>query len=131
MGNSGYGIRAFDGDLTINGGQITATASDEQCGDAISAVDLTINDGQITATTSGYGACGLKAYNDVTIMGGVITATATGDSGSYGIQAERVIINSGQVTAWGSYKGIGSTYYDEGGISLSWKNTTDFIDANS
>ena len=91
---------------------------------------LTINGGKITATVNGEDACGLKAYNNLTINSGVITATATGDR-AYGILANYgVIINGGQVTARGSKKGICSTNA-AGGISLSWKNTTDFIDANS
>ena len=101
-------------------------------GDAILVGDLTINGGKITAIASGDDGCGLRASNNVTINGGVITARATCDLGvsaSYGIKAvKRVIINGGQVTAWGSKKGV---YSNAGSISLSWKNTTDFIDVNS
>ena len=101
-------------------------------GDAIFTNNLTINGGKITAAASGEDASGLKAYNNVTINGGVVNATATGNDNSFGIKAEgRVIFNGGQLTATGSNKGICSQYGDLGAISLSWKNTTDFIETNS
>lgn len=123
-------VLSADKHITINGGIITATAGKFSLY-GIFAADLTINGGVITATANGEDACGLKASDNLTINSGVITATATGDGVSFGIQAEHVIINGGQVTARGSNYGICSTYYKAGGISLSWKNTTDFIDANS
>ena len=96
---------------------------------AILVENLTINGGKITATANGGDACGLKAYNNLTINSGVITATATGAGACFGILANYgVIIKGGQVTARGSNYGILSS---AGDISLSWKNTTDFIDANS
>ncbi len=129
------GIYGTDATLTIYGqtngtGELNVYTSGYS-GHAIVVDDLTINGGKITAKARGEDASGLWASNNVTINGGVITATATGDGESFGIRAERVIINSGQVTVQGSNKGICSDCFDEGGISLSWKNTTDFIDANS
>ena len=99
--------------------------------DVIYVGDLTINGGKITAETNGDGS-GLRADNNVTINGGVITATATGNGECFGIRAKKcVIIKGGQVTAQGNNKGVYSAYSGADGISLSWKNTTDFIDANS
>ena len=116
----------FAADLTINGGKITATANGENACGLRATNNLTINSGVITATANGEDGSGLSATNNITINSGVITATATWDR-AYGILAGyRVIINGGQVTARGSNYGINA-----GGISLSWKNTTDFIDANS
>ena len=124
------GIIGTDATLTIYG-QANGTGELNEYtrgynGDAILVGDLTINGGKITATANGEDACGLRALNNLTINSGVITATATGDGVSFGIRAEQVIIYGGQVTARGSNYGINA-----GGISLSWKNTTDFIDANS
>ena len=122
----------FAADLTINGGKITATANGDGGSGLRATNNITINSGVITATANGEGGSGLSATNNITINSGVITATATGAGACFGILAAyRVIINGGQVTARGSNYGICSTYNDAGGIWLSWKNTTDFIDANS
>lgn len=134
--NSGRGLFGTAATLTIYGqangtGELNVYTSGEN-GDAIFASDLTINGGKITAAASGEDASGLKAYNNVTINGGVVNATATGNGECLGIKAiERVIFNGGQLTATGSNKGICSQYGDLGAISLSWKNTTDFIETNS
>ena len=121
-------VLSADNHITINGGIITATAGNFSLY-AIFAADLTINGGKITATANGEDACGLKASDNLTINSGVITATATGAGACFGILANYgVIIYGGQVTARGSNYGIRS---NAGDISLSWKNTTDFIDANS
>ena len=133
-GNSVRGIDGSQATLTIYGqangtGELNIYTSGWQ-GDAILVRDFTINGGIITAIASGEDASGLKASNNVTINGGVITASATGSGDCYGIKATNsVTINGGQVTANGSNKGIRSNM--SGGISLSWKNPTDFIDANS
>lgn len=138
-GNSVRGIdesEATRATLTIYGqangtGELNVYTSGGN-GDAIYASNLTINGGKITASAIGWDASGLRASNNITINGGVINARGWfGENDmNYGILATSVIINGGQVTAQGSNKGINSTD-TFGGISLSWKNTTDFIDANS
>ena len=92
--------------------------------------NLTINGGEVNATaTANYGIGIYAQGGSVTINGGEVTATATASNG-YGIQAENgsVNINGGQVTASGTQYGI---YAYNGNITLGWNNATDFILANS
>ena len=144
--NIGSSESPIDSERGIDGTESTLTVYGQASGtgelnvftsgwnkDAILVDYLTINGGKITASASGEDASGLRAYENVTINGGVINASATGTSQwggvvseSFGVKAYRVIFNGGQLTAWGSNKGILAS-----DISLSWKNLSDFIEANS
>lgn len=73
--SSGYGIEAWDG-LTINGGIIKASITSTSDGNnAINAGDVVINGGTVTATASGdaYAIFG----NNVSILGGTVVANGT------------------------------------------------------
>ena len=116
------------GNITINGGAITATGSTSGAGIGGSlrgnSGNITINGGTVTATSSwgaGIGGGNKGSGNTITINGGTVTATAInggsyslgygagiggGDSGSGGT----IIINGGTVTATGgnqAKRGIG------------------------
>ena len=67
---SSSGISANIGcNLTINGGNVTATGSNA----GISANNVTINGGIVTATGGDYG---IYAQNNVTLGGGIVTANS-------------------------------------------------------
>ena len=116
--NGGIHAQEEGSSITINGGNITATANDSSdavIGSANVLVDgsyhnscesVTINGGYITATNNNYGAAIGSGYsgscNNITINGGTITAEAnygaaigSGDSANCG----DITINGGVVTA--------------------------------
>ena len=126
-GQSGILITTATGDfgiysnsyITISGGTVTATGTDHS--GIYSNSYITINDGTVTATG---GDNGIYSYEGVSISGGTVTAT-----GNYGIDGNNgVTISGGSVTATGDNNGI---YSQNGNITLSWTNSTDFIKASS
>ena len=102
-GSTGCGIKADDGDITVNGGIISATSAARE-GIYAQYGSVTINRGSVTATSNStaYTPYGIHAKNDITINGGIVSATGN----SYGIEA------------WGT-------------ITLGWTNPTDRITASS
>ena len=86
-------IRTNNGDITINGGIISATSSYHSGIYAYGSGSVTINRGSVTATGSGY--YGIFANNNVTINGGTVSATG----GIYGINAGDGTITLGCATA--------------------------------
>ena len=111
-----YGQNAGTGSLDVYGNN------------GIWASNVTINGGRISAT----GSLSYGIYGYITINGGQVTANGA-RNGIYGDSG--ITINGGQVTANG---GTGETvenacgilgYY--GDIILGWKNSDDFITANS
>jgi len=107
-GSTGCGIKADEGDITVNGGIISATSNNSM---GIWARNF----------SSGNG--------NVTINRGSVTATSNGGSSSYGIYANNnVTINGGIVSATGNSDGI---YASGSTITLGWTNATDRIYANS
>ena len=115
-------------DLTINGGQITATANRDNSNGIYAERYLTINGGQVTATATGTNSNGIKVQNNLTINGGQVTANGS----RCGIDASGITINCGQLTATSS----NNSAFDAGGIfsnniTLGWTNADDFIQASS
>ena len=66
-----YGLYVNEGNFTINGGSVTATAKND--GIFVGKGDLTINDGDVIVTA---GNKGILAYKDFIINGGHVTVTA-------------------------------------------------------
>ena len=112
------------GTITINGGSVTATGSENGAGigggNGENAGTITINGGSITATGgrngAGIGSGFEGSGGNITINGGTVIATSengagigSGEHGSYG----NITINSGSVDATGGYAaaGIGSGGY--------------------
>ena len=140
----GFGSGGSGGEVTIHGGEVTATGGNGGAGIGGgyngSGGEVTIYGGTVTAT--GYSGAGIGGgYNgsggEVTIYGG--TVTATGESSGAGIGGGQngnggaVTISGGTVTATGesSGAGIGSGY---GGSSGTFSTGTDghaFIIASS
>jgi hypothetical protein len=122
-GSAGYGIKADDGDITVNGGIISATSNSNDGILADGSGSVTINRGSVTVTSSGSYTYGINAKNNFIINGGTVSATGT----SKGIfSASNVTINGGTVSATGNDTGIEAT----GTITLGWTNATDRIYAN-
>ena len=98
------------GDVTINGGVITATGSDRGAaigsGGTVSGGTVTINGGSVTATNYNYGAG----------IGGCYSGNAT------------VVINGGVISATGIGSGLGA---DGSTVSLGWNKITDSITSGS
>ena len=124
---SRYGILASGGNVTVNGGEVVSTTSSESF-PGIYAQKSSGNGGSITLANAAVTAAGgyaIRAEGGITINSGTVKA----DSSSYGIYAEDsdITINGGQVeaTSTSSY-GIAAN-----NITLSWTAPTDFISANS
>ncbi|MCQ2462445.1 MAG: hypothetical protein MJ177_03450 [Clostridia bacterium] len=114
------------GDLTINGGRITATGG-RNGGAGIGggfqggAGSIVINDGTVTANGGqNFGGAGIGSGSaaeiisgEITINGGTVTATAgsyggAGIGGGYGCGFKKITVNGGTVTATGGiYGGAG------------------------
>ena len=143
-GTNGIGIYSYSGNITINGGKVTATGKNYGIdsynnvtinGGTVTATgtngrgiygngDVTISGGTVTATGNDYG---IFSWSDITIIGGSVTATSTD---GYGIYSSRnVTISGGKVTATGE-NGDG-IYSEKGHITLGWTNSTDFIKVSS
>ena len=149
--NGGIGVNAGNS-LTIGGtGSLTATAADYNAciggDDDHSAGDITINGGTITATATflaaaiGGGAFGSSTPQNpgtsaITINGGIVTAisastgpdvTAIG-KGMKDQQAYNVTINGGQVTAKGNGENTRTGYIGGTTMTLGWTDwENDFI----
>ena len=122
-------IRGYlNSNLTIygqSGGTGALTMTSENYG-ALGAVNLTINGGQITATAL-YDA--ISANNNITINGGVINATSQNQSGIFSDRGT-ITINGGTVTATNSgNNSIGICA--GGTITLGWTKLSDRIYASS
>lgn len=114
---NGTGIYSSSGDITINGGQVTAIGEGSY---GIEANGVTFTGGTVTATGDDNG---IEA-SDVTINGGTVTATGN-DNGYYsGIHAVTVTITGGTVTANGNYGIIssGEIIIDGGTIEATGNN---------
>ena len=124
---SGYGIHADGGNVTINGGEVVSTTSGKDSA-GIYAQKSSGNGGSITlanAAVTAAGDYGIQAQGGITINSGTVKA----DGSRYDIYAENsdITINGGQVEATGtSSYGIAAN-----NITLSWTAPTDFISANS
>ncbi len=115
-----YTYDSYDaGDLTVNGGVITATGAWHCAGIGSSAGrnsgTITINGGTVTAT-GGEGAAGIGGayctdYKAVVINGGTVTATGgdygAGIGGGENCSGGTITISGGTVTAVGGYYGAG------------------------
>lgn len=103
------------GDLTIDGGIITATATGSGiCWGIIATGDITITGGQTTATsTSNDQSYAIYAGNRIIVTGGKLTATATSGNSkeSNGIFAyDAIRISNATVSASGTCNGSGYSY---------------------
>ena len=128
-GSSSYGIYSNQGNVTVNGGYVTATG---KSGGISGSGNVTISGGTVTATgeiggISGSGDVTISGgtvtaigelsgiiSNDVTISGGIVTATG----GFYnGVNCSRdVKISGGIVTATGNFNGF---YSENGTVSIN------------
>ena len=118
-------IYTYDGDITINGGQVIATGI------------IGIQDPATGLAPLSYGIQAFKG--NITINGGQVTAKGS----NYGIishddsQNSRVTINGGQVTAIGGKCGISSQSFSPDGsatvatLTLGWTDASDYIMASS
>ena len=112
------------GDITINGGQVTATGSaainygGAGIGGGDNASSITINGGTVLAQAghlNGTGAAGIgsvyghKGNKTITINGGTVTATggSAGIGGGAYKSAGTIVINKGTVTATSAGNGAG------------------------
>ena len=122
-------INCFDdvlapvGNVTINGGNISATSSDFN---GITCTKFTLNGGEVDIVASPYGSTGIRTVGGFIITGGTLSTTGS----SYGIvtaSGKDVTINGGKVSATGGTAGISSG----GAINLGWTNAEDYIEASS
>lgn len=112
-----FGIQAFYG-AVITGG--TVTASGAYAGiftQSRDAADVTIEGGTVTATTTEENGYAIYSRTNVVIGDGTVTATAAVDGG-YGIYVKYgdVTIRGGKVTAFGEGAGFCS---EEGGVTVA------------
>ena len=116
-GEKYHSIYAGNGIITINNGNVTAIGSKNNAG--IDCDGITINGGSVTAT-GGENYHGIHAIN-FTIKGGNVTAT--GGKNGHGIYAtdNGITINGGNVTATGGENGYG--IYTIGGTALAGGTT--------
>ena len=93
-------------DLTINGGQISASCTEAN---AIIAANgnLTINGGQVRASSAGD--CAIMTNQNATIRGGTVEATTTHANDKAIYSSLLLTISGGQVTANGTETGIFAT----------------------
>ncbi|MDR3051913.1 MAG: hypothetical protein LBU67_09375, partial [Oscillospiraceae bacterium] len=134
------------GNITINGGAVTATSSGDGAGiggasNSGMGGNITINGGVITATGKGYGAGIGGGYGgtggNITINGGTVTATNTSGAAGIGAGASgdggNITINGGTITATGSegagigggsYSGAGTIRINGGAITATSNNGT-------
>lgn len=127
-GIGGTGQYSYAGDITVNGGQITAGAGlySAAIGGAADGYggNVTINGGTVTATGNDSPAIG-GGYNgdcgDITINGGTISATGgrrgAGIGGGNDKAGGTITINGGEIEATGGYDaaGIGGGRLGSGG----------------
>ena len=127
-GIGGTGQYSYAGDITVNGGQITAGAGlySAAIGGAADGYggNVTINGGTVTATGNDSPAIG-GGYNgdcgDITINGGTISATGgrrgAGIGGGNNKAGGTITINGGEIEATGGYDaaGIGGGRLGSGG----------------
>ena len=103
--NSSCALYVYNGDLTINGGIVSATSERGGC-IQVSKGNIIINRGNVSATSTNSSAISASFEGtiggNITINGGTVSATG----GRYGIQAD-------------------------GTITLGWTNATDSITASS
>ena len=128
---SQYAIYAYPGDITINGGTVTATSGEGSFSNGIRANRHNNVGGKVTinggTVTATGGRIGIYGDGNVTINGGSVSATGSSNSGIIASIGGSVTINGGTVTATGGSTGIyaGST------ITLGWTSATDRITASS
>lgn len=111
--------------LTINGGTVTATGSNN----VINVKgDVTINSGEVSAYAIGNDADGINAGGNVRINGGKVTAKRTGAAKNSGICATfDITINGGAVVEssgfnHGLYSGQGAVTIDGGTVTAIGAN---------
>lgn len=114
--NSNECIRNI-GNLTINGGMISATSGGIE---VIKCKNLTVNGGVVTVARTRYGSYVINAEN-VTINGGKVSATG-GNKACISCLGGSVTINGGQVTAKSDQYSINAST-----IILGWTNASDYI----
>ena len=109
-----YGIRANE--LTINGGNVSATNTDDYESYGIDANNFTVNGGSVNASGEYYGIYSAK----ITINGGIVTANGN-NGGIYSYSNNGygyITINGGYVNASSNSNGI----YTNGDITLKGGN---------
>ena len=123
------GIFITNGDLTISGGNVTASSVGSEAAIFVSKANITISDGTVTATSIGGNAIWAE-YGDLTISGGSVTAETSANRYS-GLAANNLTISGGNVTARAT--GVDYSYgmSNSGSISLGWTKGSDSIYASS
>uniref|UniRef100_UPI0004857528 beta strand repeat-containing protein n=1 Tax=Eubacterium cellulosolvens TaxID=29322 RepID=UPI0004857528 len=112
------------GNIKINGGKITASATGTNGHGIYATGDITINGGEVNAEAIAQSNAGIWASGGtVTINGGKITAKVT-NGGIYGtgILGSGVIISDGEVIAVGNYRAIDCNVKNEI-AGTGWTNT--------
>lgn len=115
--NNSIGCIRDIGNLTINGGMISATSGGME---VIKCKNLTVNGGVVTVARTVYGSYVINAEN-VTINGGKVSATG-GNTACISCLGGSVTINGGQVTAKSDQCSINAST-----IILGWTNASDYI----
>jgi len=115
---------SYGGNIKINGGKITASATGTNGHGIFAKGDITINGGEVNAEAIAESNAGIWASGGtVTINGGKITAKVTnGESYGTGINGSDVIISDGEVIAVGNYRAIGGNVKNEI-AGTGWTNT--------
>ena len=127
--SKGYAI--YCGTLTINGGIVDASSSNDWGFNLVS--DFIMNGGQATVIAADENSPqgrGLYANNTITINGGQLTAKGSTD----GLNAMyNLTINGGKVTALytGNQQYKNAICSRQGNITLGWTNPDDYIYTNS
>lgn len=128
--NQNYSITIYG----QSGGTGTLNASANSADGAIYVNRLTVNGGKITAkpVSSGVYPVGIYTNNGLTINGGQVTAGDT-EYTECGINTGGLTFNGGQLTAKAISEGQGISVKGGGSktFTLSWRNTTDFVEFSS
>ncbi len=126
------------GNIYIEGGTLTVTATATAAKGVKAEGDVIIIDGTIDVTTSGNGewdsddsetkaACGISADGDITISGGTMTLTATG-SGGKGMKCDGTMtVSDGTINV----STTGGLYYNNGSTeNTNYTGDTDNLNSN-
>lgn len=103
-------------DITIKGGEITATAGEALNGTGVGILSISgnvvIEGGEVTANggdaSSGYSIGIMSFSGDITVEDGIVTVNGGNSNWSYGLYGNNISITGGVVTAEGDSLAIGS-----------------------
>ena len=132
-GQGGKGMN-FNGNLTINDGNIKATTTGTKYGSSGSGGGgwNPWGGGESSGDTSSSPK-GIRAEGTVTINGGTITVSATGGEGSEGIESKSIMYVKGgyiEITSYDDAINASSHLYFTGGYTYAVATGNDAIDSN-